>query len=164
DGSSSAEDRASTSEPAREKQGGKRGYPDRDREVQAGQLTAGEWDDLAAWGRFGSLLNSREGDDSKRVWGFRQFHRLEVIVTANGKAVSDASVQLKNGNQAIWKARTNTEGRAYVYAGLYDRSADSQGQYAVQVDSGQESKTIGELQIPQQGSVKVDLGKQAKLS
>ncbi|WP_051251237.1 vWA domain-containing protein [Paenibacillus harenae] len=161
---SSEEDRSSVSEPTKEKGGGKRGYPNPDREMQAGQLTAGEWDDLAAWERFGNLLNSQEGDESKRLWGFWNFYRLEVVVTANGKAVSDAAVQLKAGKQTIWKARTNTEGRAYVYSGLYERDTANQGRYTVQVNAAQETKTTQELDIPQQETVKVDLGKGARLS
>ncbi|MBD2867605.1 vWA domain-containing protein [Paenibacillus arenilitoris] len=155
----SSERHSISEEPAREKEGGKRGYANPDRDVQAGQLTAGEWDDLAAWERFGNLLNSREGDEGKRAWGFMQFHRLEVIVTANGKAVPDALVQLKNGKQSVWKARTNNEGRAYVYAGLYEQDNANEGRYEVQVDAGQERKTMERLDILQQGSVKVDLGK-----
>ncbi|CAM4001312.1 VWA domain-containing protein [Paenibacillus alkaliterrae] len=160
----SSDDKAmSNSEPVKEKEGGKRGYPNPEQEVQAGQLTAGEWDDIAAWERFGNVLNTEEGDSSKRAWGFWNFHRLEVVVTANGKAVSDAKVTLLSGKETAWKARTNTEGRAYVYAGLFEDTAN-QGTYKVQVQSAQESKTTQQLEIPQQGSVKVDLGNGAALS
>lgn len=161
----SSENRApSIEEPKPEKEGGKRGYDNQDKEAQAGQLTAGEWDDLAAWERFGNLLNSQEGDSSKRVWSFWNFHRLEVVVTANGKAVSDAEVQLLAGKQTVWKARTNTEGRAYVFAGLYERDIANQGSFTVHVQSGQERKTTQQVDIPQQGTIKVDLGKGTKLS
>ncbi|WP_138752609.1 VWA domain-containing protein [Paenibacillus sinopodophylli] len=151
-------------EPIREKGGGKRGYSNSDREVQAGQLTAGEWDDLSAWERFGNLLNSQEGDNSKRLWQFWNFHRLEVIVTASGNAVSDADVELLADGQSVWKARTNTEGRAFVYASLFDRDSANNGSFVVKVQSDQDSKTTQKLDIPEQGSVKVDLGKGAKLS
>ncbi|KRE41184.1 VWA domain-containing protein [Paenibacillus sp. Soil522] len=163
--SSGSDDHAPISEePVKEKEGGKRSYQNPDKDVQAGQLTAGEWDDLAAWERFGNLLNTGEGDISKRAWQFWNFHRLEVVVTANGKAVSDAGVELLAGKQSIWKARTNTEGRAYVYAGLFERDTANLGQYTVKVQSAQESKTTQHLEIPQQGSIKVDLGTGAKLS
>jgi hypothetical protein len=161
----SSDDRApSSEEPKPEKEGGKRGYDNQDKEAQAGQLTAGEWDDLAAWERFGNLLNSQEGDSSMRAWSFWNFHRLEVVVTANGKAVSDANVQLLSGKQTVWKARTNTEGRAYVFAGLYDRDMANQGSFTVNVKSGQQSKTTQQVDIPLQGTIKVDLGKGTKLS
>jgi len=163
--SSNHDDRKPISEePSKGKEGGKRGYTNPDRIEQAGQLTAGEWDDLAAWERFGNLLNSQEGDSSKRIWQFWNFNRLEVIVTAGGKAVSDAEVELLAGKKSLWKARTNTEGRAYVYAGLFERDTANLGRYTVKVQSGQESKTSQELEIPGQGSVKVDLGNTAALS
>lgn len=150
--------------PTREKNGGKRGYDTPDKDVQAGQLTAGEWDDIASWERFGNLLNSQEGDSSKQTWGFRNFHRLEVIVTSNGKAIPDAQVKLLDGSQEIWTARTNTEGRAYVFAGLFERDGQNQNTYKVQVQAGQESKTTEPIEIPQQGSMKVDLAKGESLS
>ncbi|MDQ8735889.1 VWA domain-containing protein [Paenibacillus sp. LHD-38] len=158
------ENKSISEEPLREKEGGKRGYPNPDKDVQAGQLTAGEWDDLAAWERFGNLLNSQEGDNSKRVWQFWNFHRLEVVVTANGKAVSDAGVELLAGGQTVWQARTNTEGKAFVFAAMFDQDTVNLGRYTVKVQSAQESKTTQQLEIPQQGSIKVDLGKGAKLS
>jgi Mg-chelatase subunit ChlD len=161
---STGTDKALTVKPEREKEGGKRGYQNPNKDVQAGQLTAGEWDDLAAWDRFGNLLNAQEGDYSKQVWQFWNFNRLEVIVTANGKAVSDASVELLAGKKAIWRARTSTEGRAYVYAGLFERDTANLGAYTVKVQSDQESKTTKQLDIPEQGSIKVDLGKSAKVS
>lgn len=150
--------------PTREKKGGKRGYDSPDKDVQAGQLTAGEWDDIASWERFGNLLNSQEGDSSKQTWGFRNFHRLEVIVTSNGKVIPDAKVQLLDGSQEIWTARTNTEGRAYVFAGLFERDGQNQNTYKVQVQAGQESKTTEPIEIPQQGSMKVDLARGESLS
>ncbi|WP_424767241.1 vWA domain-containing protein [Paenibacillus sp. sgz302251] len=162
--SSDGDNRAPGSEPSKEKEGGNRSYSNPNQEVQAGQLTAGEWEDLAAWERFGNLLNSQEADSSKRIWGFWNFHRLEVVVTANGKAVSDASVELLSGKETAWQARTNTEGRAYVYAGLFDRDTANQGSFTVRVRAGQENKTSQPLEIPQQGSMKVDLGRADTLS
>ncbi|MGO4543418.1 VWA domain-containing protein [Paenibacillus sp. 2TAB23] len=164
DMSSKNEDRSLSEEPAREKEGGKRSYNDPDKSVQAGQLTAGEWDDLAAWESFGNLLNSQEGDSSMRLWQFWNFHRLEVIVTASGKAVADARVDLLAGGQSVWQARTNTEGRAFVYASLFDRDTANSGSFTVKVQSAQESKTTQKLDIPQQGSIKVDIGKGTALS
>lgn len=142
---------------------GKRGYGNSDKEPQAGQLTAGEWDDLTAWERFGNVLNSQEGDSSRRVWSFWNFHRLQVIVTASGNAVADAKVQLLDGKQTIWEARTNTEGRAYVFAGLFDEKDRNSNAYTVKVQAAQESKTTTNIEIPEQGTLKVDLDKGTQL-
>ncbi|NIK76146.1 hypothetical protein FHS15_001253 [Paenibacillus castaneae] len=147
------------------KENGKRSYPNKvEKDVQAGQLTAGEWDDLSAWERFGNLVNGLEADTSKRIWQFWNFQRLEVIVSANGKAVSDADVQLKSGKQTVWRARTNTEGRAYVYAGLFDKDTANQSSFTVYVESDQAAKQTQEVKVPEQGSIKIDLGKAAAIS
>lgn len=145
---------------------GKRGYGSQDRPAEAGQLTAGEWDDLAAWDRFNNLLNSREGDESKRTWNFDGFNRVEVIVTSNGKAAADAEVKVLQGNQTVWEARTNTEGRAYVFAGMFRGNDEAhQSEYAIEARSGQQSKAIENIDIAGQGAVKIDLGADApKLS
>jgi hypothetical protein len=148
-------------EPTKEKAERGGSYSGSNKKVRAGQLTAGEWDDSAAWEAFRNLLNGQEAESSKQVWGFRDFQRLEVVVSANGKALSDAEVVLQDGNEDVWRARTNTDGIAYVYAGLYDSDQRYGGSYSVQVRAGQETKTMQGLDITKQGTVKVDLGPNA---
>ncbi len=155
-GSDAAENKAIEPAPPKEREN-RPTYTNPNQEQQAGQLTAGEWDDLSAWERFGNLLNTAEGDGSKRVWRFERFDRLEVVVTAGGKPVTDAEVTLYSGRDSAWAARTNREGKAYVFTGMFAGRA-AQGDYTVEVRSGPYSKTTNPLQIPQQGSVKVDLG------
>lgn len=148
--------------PERGEGGGKRVYGSQNAVVQAGQLTAGEWDDLAAWESFGNLLNSNEGDTSLRHWSFLGFNRLEVAVTSNGRAVTDAQVQIKGQKKGpLWEARTNTEGRAYLFVNLFDRDNDNnerENQFTVEVKAGQQSKTFNAVSIPGQGTLKLDLG------
>jgi hypothetical protein len=87
--------------------------------------------------------------------------RLDVVVSANGRAVSDAEVLLQEDNETVWRARTNTDGIAYVFAGLYESDRRNQGTYAVKVRSGQEEKTTQGLDMMRQGALKVDLGAKA---
>lgn len=156
---SDSSDRTSESTSEKAKRGGSYIHPNE--MVQAGQLTAGEWDDTAAWEGFLDLLNGQDGHRSKQAWGFGGVERMEVVVSANGRAVSDAEVVLQDGNGAIWQARTNADGIAYVYAGLYGNDQRNQGDYTVQVRSGQEAKSMQGLDISKQGAVKVDLGADA---
>jgi len=137
---------------------GKRSYNTTGVEVQAGQLTAGEWDDLAAWERFGNLLNTHEGDSSMKAWSIHPFHRLEVIVSSNGRAVEDAEVQLVDNGQTVWTARTNGDGKAYLFAALFDNGARAQETaYEVKVHYNNESKTISQIDMKGQGALKIDL-------
>ncbi|WP_336774540.1 VWA domain-containing protein [Paenibacillus sp. MMO-58] len=131
-----------------------------DAPIQAGQLTAGEWDDLAAWDRFNNLLNSYEGSDSSAHWGFEYFNRLEVSVTSDGRAVSDARVRLiGQQNQTVWEAKTNAEGKAYVFAGLFKDNEQpyQRTRYSVEVMADQQKKKVSNIEVPGQGALKVDL-------
>ncbi|GLX67544.1 VWA domain-containing protein [Paenibacillus glycanilyticus] len=130
-----------------------------DAPIQAGQLTAGEWDDLAAWEKFNNLLNSYEGSQSSNTWGFQLFNRLEVVVTSDGKAVSDAAVKLIGEQETVWEGRTNAEGRAYLFTGLFteDQQSNRQTRYTVEVMADQQKKRVSQIEVPGQGVLKVDL-------
>ncbi|KQO14644.1 VWA domain-containing protein [Paenibacillus sp. Leaf72] len=168
-GGDQAPSKGETTEPAPEserRESGDRRYTSQQAEVKAGQLTAGEWDDLAAWQRFGNLLNSKEGDDNARYWSFHAFNRLEVVVTSGGRAVSDAVVKLSdNQREQEWEARTNTDGKAYLFAGLFNKEQnDKQSHYKVEVQAGQYQKSIDQISLPEQGTLKVDFGGEAELA
>jgi Mg-chelatase subunit ChlD len=139
-----------------------------DAPIQAGQLTAGEWDDLAAWERFDNLMNSREGSISLTDWQFNSFNRLEVMVTSDGRAVSDAKVKLIGQQKGVvWEARTNADGRAYLFAGLFQdnqQQTDQRTRYSVEVMADQQKKRIQDIDVPGQGTLKVDLDDEMSIS
>ncbi|MCM3628945.1 VWA domain-containing protein [Paenibacillus glycanilyticus] len=133
-----------------------------DAPIEAGQLTAGEWDDLAAWERFNNVMNSYEGSNSSTHWGFEYFNRLEVLVTSDGRAVSDATVKLiGQQKEIVWEARTNAEGKAYLFAGLFrdhnDEQFNQRTRYSVEVLAEQQKKKVSNIEVPGQGALKVDL-------
>lgn len=139
-----------------EREDSRRFRGDIDGVMQAGQLTAGEWDDLAAWERFGSLLNSREGDENLRYWSYSGFERLEVQVTANGLKAADTQVLLMDSQgEPVWEARTDADGTAYVYANMFE--AGQETSYQVEIRAGQQTKTIKGIRIPEQGVLKAEL-------
>jgi von Willebrand factor type A domain. len=161
---SAADDRANRvenkgSEPEGHKNEARR-YGRADAPIQAGQLTAGEWDDLAAWERFNNLLNSYEGSDSSTYWGFGLFNRLEVLVTSDGRAVSDATVKLVGQQkESVWEARTNADGRAYLFADLFpdNQQPNQRTRYSVEVMANQHKKQVSNIEVPGQGALKIDL-------
>ncbi|MFC4810757.1 VWA domain-containing protein [Paenibacillus sp. GCM10023250] len=84
--------------------------------------------------------------------------RLEVDVTAGGKPVADAEVTLTGRDgEIVWEARTNNEGVAYAYAGLYD-DQDQQAEFGVTVEAGQQRKRFENVPIPRGQALKVELG------
>jgi len=110
---------------------------------QAGVLTAGEWNDLAHWDFWGSLM-SREVDQEQMSdqekqqtpdyasmaysWRFNTAHRIAVKVkTADGAPVPNAVVELLQGNLTIWTTRSSNRGEAQLWQDLF---ADRGGQSA----------------------------------
>lgn len=81
---------------------------------EAGQLTAGEWNDNDNWGFFTNLVNA--GTISFPAFGLDPTDRTAVTVKDNdGKPVVNAKVVLKNGSKDVWQAVTDKSGNAYLF-------------------------------------------------
>ncbi|MBM7566809.1 vWA domain-containing protein [Paenibacillus sacheonensis] len=149
------DDGASTSPPAK---GESSQYDD----SRPGQLTAGEWDDMAAWQDWQQLLSSQEGRENESYWSIYPQHRLEVDVSAGGEPIMDATVELIGSDgETAWEARTNNEGVAYVYAGLFDEQG-TQEEYGVLVTSGNQKKQYENVPVPRAKALKVELENEVK--
>lgn len=88
---------------------------------EAGLLTAGEWDDLANWPFWISLLEKQEWSGMSTLWGLDTRQRISVQVKdAAGKPLADMPLKLQvAGSQTpLFQARTDTRGRAELFAGL----------------------------------------------
>ncbi|GGF99629.1 vWA domain-containing protein [Paenibacillus abyssi] len=130
-------------------------------EPQAGQLTAGEWNDTLDWSRWGNLLNSRKGDEYQRHWGYFRFNRLAVEVTSGQRPVVDARLVLKDQtDHAVWEARTDNHGRAFAYAWLFDDHNQSGGddEFSVELYIGQDIvKRYENVSIPRKEILQIDV-------
>ncbi|WP_049869387.1 vWA domain-containing protein [Paenibacillus sp. D9] len=87
-------------------------------EPQPGMLTAGEWNDHAAWSKWKDLSSGGEGSGYIRLWGFDTRYRMVVSVTRDGSPAVDVPVRLQCGQDDGWSARTDNTGRAYLFAAL----------------------------------------------
>ena len=89
--------------------------------IPAGQITAGEWNDLDNWDFWNGLLDNDTLAGYQDFWNFHPTQRYAVkVVDYQGKPVCDARVRLLgNGNAPIWEARTDNFGRAELWANLY---------------------------------------------
>ncbi|WP_194777884.1 vWA domain-containing protein [Pararhodonellum marinum] len=88
--------------------------------IPAGQITAGEWNDLENWSFWGNLMNQQEFGKYRGYWGFGMQHRVAVSVVDNaGQAVIDVPVALKQGTEVIWMAKTDNKGRAELWSNVY---------------------------------------------
>lgn len=93
----------------------------------AGQITAGEWNDLDHWDFWNELMQKQEFSEYTDHWGYYPFERYSVLLTdENNKAVADATVKLKSKDgQVLWQTKTDNAGTAELWPSLF--SEKSQG-------------------------------------
>ncbi|GGD48803.1 VWA domain-containing protein [Paenibacillus nasutitermitis] len=116
-------------------------------EPQAGLLTAGEWNDLGRWNEWEELLDSSEGADNRKYWSFYSFKRLELTVTGGGRPVSDAEIAvIDKDDQSIWEVRTDINGRASVFNGIFEQQG-GKSKYQVVVKAGGQTKRYENVDI-----------------
>lgn len=85
----------------------------------AGVITAGEWNDLAHWDFWNNLMANDTFSAFRTTWGFYLQHRVTVILKdASGKLIHDAKIKLSANGQTAW-ARTNNDGKAELFASIY---------------------------------------------
>ncbi len=122
--------------------------------VAPGQLTAGEWSDPENWSFWRGLHSGEPCDDLANCedsgiaaamsthWEYATASRIPVRVRSGSDPVIDAVVELRGDDQTLWTARTDSEGRAELFASLF---AESTGPYAVTVQAGGESVELTDL-------------------
>ncbi|QQS05924.1 MAG: VWA domain-containing protein [Fibrobacterota bacterium] len=82
----------------------------------AGQITAGEWNDLANWGFWTTLNTNADFSQYATYWSYNLNNRISVHVTQQGTAQVDAQVELLNSDgRVLWTARTDNKGNAELW-------------------------------------------------
>src|SRR5688572_15162230 len=106
--SSAREDRADVESSKSE-------YSDSDgqQQIQAGLITAGEWNDLSNWSFWESLNENSEFSEMSGYWKYNLKDRISVNVKSDYENVVDVPVLLLDSqNNVIWSSRTNNKGNA----------------------------------------------------
>jgi hypothetical protein len=92
----------------------------------AGQLTAGEWNDLDHWSFFLEMLGKQPENGgpvwgaAQARWGFAPTTRLPVVVKAGSTPVPNAAVELRGPRgEVVWRAVTSSNGEAQLFTGLF---------------------------------------------
>ncbi len=106
---------------------------------QPGLLTAGEWNDLANWDFWTSILNNQEYSNMPAYWSFFTNNRVSVqILDATSNPIVDARVDLKRSGVTIFSARTDNSGRAELWADLFQYSNSVEASsLSIDVNSGE---------------------------
>jgi hypothetical protein len=87
----------------------------------SGQITAGEWNDLANWDFWLNLGQDSDFRDALDTWNFNTDGRVSINVRDEAAdPIIDAKVELFSGNQLLYTARTNNAGRAELFTDLYE--------------------------------------------
>jgi hypothetical protein len=129
-------------------------------DVPAGQLTAGEWRDLDDWELWLELMSGDAWSDKQPHWGYETTLRVPVRVTTGGEKVVDATVTLSDGSGTeVWRARTDSQGRAELFASAF---AEDAGPYAVTVTSGSATETVSDVDPAVFEELEIDLASAAE--
>ena len=85
-------------------------------QTQAGQITAGEWNDLENWNFWNTLKQEAEFSKMNKYWEYNLDKRISVNVKSNSDNLVDVPIALVNSdNEIIWQSRTNNNGNAELW-------------------------------------------------
>ena len=90
--------------------------------VEAGQITAGEWNDLNAWDKWKELLKNQDYNEMQNHWRIFPRTRYSIFLTNQYELpLSDMEVELltKDG-KTVWNARTDNSGKAELWADIFN--------------------------------------------
>jgi hypothetical protein len=95
-------------------------------QIQPGQITAGEWNDLDNWSFWQDLTGqNQEIATGMNIWKMNSFNRYKIWVTNQSLfPIVDARVELRNSeNKIIWTAHTDNKG----YCNVWNLSENTSG-------------------------------------
>ncbi len=130
--------------------------------VPAGQITAAEWNDLDNWDFWLNLGQNEEFNLAQDNWKFFPQNRYSFLVKdQNNNPLIDCTVWLRNENgDAIWKARTDNEGKAELWLNLNGQNDENPSvavsygdRQIIVVDPVQIDQGVNEVTLQTEGSV-----------
>jgi hypothetical protein len=108
-----------------------------DSTTPAGQMTAGEWNDLDHWNFWQDIIKSEDFKQMPSKWNFNTTNRISVLAEdKDGNACIDCKVTLYKGTELVWQSKTDNFGKAELWPNLHfsmDVYNDLQG-YEIKVN------------------------------
>ncbi len=119
-------------------------------QLTSGTLTAGEINDFQKW----NLWEDIAGEDLnkwQKYWQINPSERYSMqLISSDNSAVTDAQVQLLDGQQVIWQSRSDNTGKAELWANLYGQKTAS-NKLSIEVNYEGKSYAIKQAQDFQKG-------------
>jgi len=94
--------------------------------TQAGQITAGEWNDLKNWDFWTNLANSKDFTSQQNLWRFNTSKRIAIkVLNNNNSPINNANVALYKGDELISETRTDNFGETNVFIDLFNGNTNN---------------------------------------
>lgn len=99
-----------------------------DVQVEPGQITAAEWNDLENWDFWTNLIAGQEYSQMPEYWSFDLSERISVLLTQNsGEPAVNIEVELINNSEdVIWSAKTDNRGSAELWSAMTNPFQENQ--------------------------------------
>ena len=109
---------------------------------KAGQLTAAEWRDADHWKVWKTQQKDKDYKQAKNDWKFYLTNRYAVLIeNKKGQPLADVEVELVNAKKnVLWKTRTDNEGKADLWAGIFDGREDARNLRIIATYNGKKHK------------------------
>ncbi|WP_026976842.1 vWA domain-containing protein [Flavobacterium tegetincola] len=86
------------------------------KQLEAGQVTAGEWNDLENWPFWYSINKDSTFLGMAEYWGYHLDNRISINLQSGSSILADVLVELVNGkDEVIWQSKTNNKGNAELW-------------------------------------------------
>ena len=104
-------------------------------EIEAGTLTAGEWNDIENWDFWLDLIDNPESDyyQYPQEWGFSPNQRVQFTLFDGDKPAIDTKLHMFDSNgETVWKSRTNNLGVAQLFPTFF---ANNSGPFSIYIET-----------------------------
>jgi len=117
--------------------------------LQSGQITAGEWNDLANWDFWNNLGQDTLYFKMPEYWSYNLSNRISVkLQNMASENLTDVSVELLNSSEkVIWTAKTDNYGTAELFPHLMLAAENSAQNLKIRINN----KVYSDIQFFHQG-------------
>lgn len=86
------------------------------KQLEAGQVTAGEWNDLANWTFWNSINKDSTFSGMAEYWRYNLANRISVNLQSGSTILADVPVELVNAkNEVVWQSKTDNKGNTELW-------------------------------------------------